>query len=95
MHLKGWAEEKVPGGKLVRIKVDYDSVVNDVKITGDFFLHPEEGLAEIEGCLRGIDVNAEQDAIAERIRQVVSSRGMTLIGLNEDALARILKEAMK
>lgn len=93
--MKGQAEEKVPGGKLVRIKVGYDSVVNYVKITGDFFLHPEEGLAEIEGCLRGIDRNAEQSTIAERVRQVVSSRDIILIGLNEDALARILKEAMK
>ena len=40
MH--GEATEKVPGGKLLRIKVDYEDKINTVVITGDFFAHPEE-----------------------------------------------------
>ncbi len=93
--MKGVAEEKIPGGKLVRIKVDYDSVVNDVKVTGDFFLHPEESVAEIENCLRSIKRDAEENFIAEKIKQVVNSKGIILIGVNEDAIARVLKAAMK
>lgn len=93
--MQGTAAEKIPGGKLVRVKVDYGNSINDVKITGDFFLHPEESITKIESCLRGIDRNLEQNVIVEKIKNVVDSNGIILVGITEDAIAKTLKEAMK
>jgi lipoate-protein ligase A len=45
---------KVPNGKLVRVsaKVEGDKIVS-ARITGDFFLHPEESIFELERALIG------------------------------------------
>jgi lipoate-protein ligase A len=45
---------KVPNGKLVRVsaKVEDDKIMS-VRITGDFFLHPEERIFELEKALAG------------------------------------------
>ena len=38
----GQAEEKVQGGKLLRIKVDYNGKIIPANKTGDFFLNPKK-----------------------------------------------------
>lgn len=93
--MQGVAAEKVQGGKLVRVRVDYGEKINDVKITGDFFLHPEEGIADMEKSLSGLEKNIQEEEIADKIREVVRSKDITLIGVTEDAVARLVKEAMK
>jgi lipoate-protein ligase A len=46
------ADYKAPGGKLVRIRLSEDQgTIKSVKITGDFFLVPEESLAKLEKML--------------------------------------------
>ena len=93
--MQGTATEKVHGGKLVRVSVDYGRSINYAKITGDFFMHPEESITDIENCLRGIDRDAQQEHIAKKIKEVVLSNGIVLVGVTEDAIARVVKEAMK
>ena len=92
--MEGTAMEKVPGGKLVRARVNYDQKIKIVKITGDFFLHPEEAIVKIEECMAGFDKNVDQGYLAEKIREVVRSEGVQLIGVTEDAIARVVKGAM-
>lgn len=93
--MNGVATYKVPGGKLVRVKVEFAHSINSVSVTGDFFMHPEEGVAEIENCIRGMDSDAPEERIAGRIRDVVNSRGIVMIGVTEDTIARLVKEAMR
>ena len=43
--------------KLIKISMSYDDkkkVINSIKITGDFFIHPEETLEILDGLLVGI-----------------------------------------
>ncbi len=48
------ADYKVPGGKLIRIRANVvGSKLASVKITGDFFLHPEGGIVGLEDALVG------------------------------------------
>ena len=48
------ASKKVPGGKLVRVHLQYDPFqLLKVSITGDFFMHPEDALEAIEDALIG------------------------------------------
>jgi len=46
------ADYKGPGGKLVRIRLTEDhGLISHVRITGDFFLIPEESLPKLEKML--------------------------------------------
>ena len=50
------AELKVPGGKLLRASsVVRGGRIVEVRITGDFFMHPEEAIDELERWLRGVE----------------------------------------
>nr|MDQ3045473.1 lipoate--protein ligase family protein [Chloroflexota bacterium] len=47
-------EYKTPGGKLVLVDfVVEDARLREVVVSGDFFLYPDEALAEITGALEG------------------------------------------
>jgi hypothetical protein len=46
------ADYKAPGGKLVRVRLkEEQGQIRSVKITGDFFLVPEESLGKLEKML--------------------------------------------
>lgn len=46
-------EYKIPGGKLVVVDCEAeDGVLRNVRISGDFFLEPDEALTRITGALR-------------------------------------------
>jgi len=50
---------KVPNGKLIRLCAELDgNELRSVKITGDFFLHPEEKIADLERSLAGQKLDA-------------------------------------
>ena len=93
--MQGIATEKVPGGKLLKIKVDYNGRINSVKITGDFFIHPEESIGDREKSLVGVEANAEEVVIVNIVSEVVKAEEIELIGINPEAIARVVKGAMK
>lgn len=93
--MEGSATEKVPGGKLVRMKIDYDEKINSAKITGDFFLHPEESISEIENSLLGISKNETEENISKKVFELVQEKNLQLIGIDPAAIARVTKAAMK
>jgi lipoate-protein ligase A len=93
MH--GVATEKVAGGKLLRVKVDCSDVIKHVSITGDFFLHPEEGIEKIESAIFGLNVNDSEEKITDIIKEVIEENGIELIGIDAEAIARNIKAAMK
>lgn len=93
MH--GIATEKVPGGKLLRVKIDYDDVIRNVSITGDFFLHPEESIEKIESALFGINVNDNEEKIINIINEVIKENNIELIGIDAEAIARTIKAAIR
>ena len=87
-------EEKIPDGKMIAIEVwASGSVVSRAKITGDFFLHPEEMIARLEGALVGIPLSAAEAEVADRIRAALG--GSELIGASADDFARIFVRAVR
>ncbi|MEM3517083.1 MAG: lipoate protein ligase C-terminal domain-containing protein, partial [Candidatus Bathyarchaeia archaeon] len=75
-------EYKVPGGKLIKVFVSIkNGVIEEIKITGDFFLHPEESIEILEEKLKGINVNEET-----KIRNVLNEffKSKTLIGATSE-----------
>jgi len=68
---------KVKGGKLLRIRVRLDKgTIKGIKITGDFFIYPEEGIFEIEKALKGINIKDIKDMLDKTIR----SKKIRIIG---------------
>jgi hypothetical protein len=73
------ASYKVPGGKLVKVKLDATSEkIERVLILGDFFVHPEETILAIEESLSGCQ--KDEELIEKKIEQTLSNSSATLIG---------------
>ena len=92
--MKYQAAKKVPGGKLVRIKIDADSNINKVQISGDFFLHPEESLPFIEEQISGLSVSTTEDLFASIIQKAITERRANFIGVSATDIAELVVEAL-
>ena len=92
---EGVARQKVPGGKLLTVKLRYEDRIAELQIVGDFFVFPEDALPKIESALVGMRVDEEAGAFSERIRSVTKHNGIELIGITPDAIAQTIKTAIK
>ncbi len=80
---------KVQGGKLVKIELEtYRSQIESVKITGDFFVHPEDALAELEHCLQGCQL--DEKTISARLEKKVYEIGCQLVGFSPADIAKAI-----
>ncbi len=93
--MEGSASQKVPGGKMLIVKVNFEQKINAVQITGDFFLYPEDSLDKIEGALIGLDINDSLEKIRGRVDDVVKKNRIEMIGINPEAIAQTIKMAVK
>ncbi|MFW9850578.1 MAG: lipoate protein ligase C-terminal domain-containing protein [Candidatus Thorarchaeota archaeon] len=80
---------KVPNGKLIKVKLSIkgDSI-ETIILTGDFFLHPEVVLDEIEKGLIG--VNLDETSIRSSIDQILRNNGAVLIGASSTDFAHAI-----
>ena len=80
---------KVPNGKMVRLEMEYDQErINDIIISGDFFMHPEDAIDLIEQALTGIEI--EEGKIKEAINKVAEEQGINFFGIDADSLTRAI-----
>ena len=88
----GKAEYKVAGGKLVRVQlVKKEGRIEKLKITGDFFLHPEELIEDLEKALVGQALNlSDLDGF---IGAFIERRGATLLGASPEDFAKCITMA--
>ncbi|NPV75400.1 MAG: hypothetical protein HPY59_03395 [Anaerolineae bacterium] len=96
MLKQGKAIKKIPGGKLVRVDVTYSPArLESVKITGDFFLHPEDLLVAMENRLTGAALPLSKPQMASDLQALLDEQGATLIGFSPADLMDILEEALQ
>lgn len=76
-------------GKLLKIFVDYDEKIRKITITGDFFMHPEEGIETLQKGLEGTPVDKE--AIKNRLDELLS--GFEAYGFDSEQLANAIAAA--
>jgi lipoate-protein ligase A len=88
------AKQKVKEGKVVKVEVDCDELIRNVKITGDFFLHPEDILEEIEKSMVGLERNADEETITSNILKVIADRDVQMIGISPESIALLIREAL-
>ena len=88
----GKAEYKVEGGKLVKVQLQKrGNAIGKIKITGDFFLHPEELIEEMERRLEGRLLD-EVD-LAEHINALVEKNEAVMLGASPEDFARCIMMA--
>lgn len=93
--MKGIATKKVPGGKLLRVKSEFQEVVESVQLTGDFFLHPEDALGGLEKSLEGIAVDSPAEIFLERLREAIQKNNIELIGVSPEDIVSTLLESLQ
>ena len=89
-----YAELKVPKGKLLRVRFSIDdSRIRDIRFTGDFFLHPEEALKDLESALKGKPANMK--TLEQEIVDFFKRSRCTLIGVTPESFAKVIDLALK
>jgi lipoate---protein ligase len=90
----GTVTRKIPGGKLVRLDVSYDTHIENVKITGDFFLHPEDVLELIQQIIIGSRLPLQKNELIIKIEQLLADQKAEFVGVSVVDLINILDEAI-
>jgi hypothetical protein len=80
---------KVPGGKLLKIKLTpSEGRILVIVIKGDFFLHPEETLVALEEFLAGKEL--DEATLAADIQDFLDEAGATLVGASAADMAKAI-----
>ena len=95
--MQGVHTEKVPGGKLIRVKVDLnpeEGLIEDVQMHGDFFIYPEDFVENIEQLLVNLDQKDGEESISAALSRLVEEEGAELVGITPEAIAKTFKTAL-
>ncbi len=85
---------KIPAGKLVRMDITYTKQIDELIITGDFFLHPEEALDSIVSELKKASLPLQPAMVLTRLEKMLDGMDAQLIGVSPEDLVSILDEAL-
>ncbi len=88
------ADYKAPGGKLLRIRLrEEDGIIKSVKITGDFFLVPEDSLPKLEKMLEDAPIReAELKLLVDRFFRGTGAQGL---GVTPDDFVRAILSTVR
>lgn len=88
-------EFKVPGGKLVVVDLSVaDGRLTNVRVSGDFFLEPDEALAAIDAALTDLPVESDAKTIAATVTAALPE-GTTMLGFSAEAVATTVRRALQ
>jgi lipoate-protein ligase A len=91
--MSGRSEIKVPGGKLIRVDCAVvNGIVASIIITGDFFLHPEDGIQELEKEI--MMLRAEPEILQSHVMSFFQ-KGYKLVGAQPEDFAKAVVEAAR
>jgi lipoate---protein ligase len=85
---------KMPGGKLIRVDFDViDGALQDVMVSGDFFLYPDESLEAITAALVGLQAEMDEAGIAAAVSAAIPP-GTEWLGASPEGLAIAVRRAL-
>jgi lipoate-protein ligase A len=88
-------EFKVPGGKLVVADLEVvDDRLAQVRISGDFFLEPDDALDAINAALNGQPAETDARALAAAVQGALPE-GASLLGFSPEAVATAVRRALQ
>ncbi len=80
---------KVPNGKLLKVTVEFEKErIIKVHVKGDFFIHPEESLDDLETVLRGMEYNRK--SVSDAVERFFGRRGVVAFGITPKAVTDAL-----
>jgi lipoate---protein ligase len=87
-------EYKVPGGKLVAVDVDVEEGrLARARLSGDFFLEPDDALEDINAALNGMPETASAAQLAQAIEGAVD-HGVSLVGFTPESVGIAVRRAL-
>lgn len=76
-------------GKLLKIEIEVvNNSISKLKIYGDFFLHPEEGIEIIEENLLGCSYDF--NIIKQKIDTILKQNNIQAVGIDSSSLAEAI-----
>lgn len=81
------AKKKVEGGKLIEVRVE-----DDIRIFGDFFMHPEEEITRLETVVAE-NVDDGVEPTREAVETFLREDNIDLLGVDADDIAETAVEA--
>ncbi len=88
------ADYKAPGGKLVRVRLKEEKgKILSLRLSGDFFLVPEEKLGELEKILE--DAPLRESELQKLIERFFKAAQVQTLGVTPDDLVRALLSAQE
>ena len=83
-------KKKSENGKVIEVELDYsDNVIFDIKISGDFFAHPEDSIDNLQKSLYNAKKSDIEKIVTENLKDT------QLFGIVEKDICSIIVEAMK
>lgn len=83
---------KVINGKLLKIKFQLNNnIIESFNLRGDFFIHPEDELENIEKFLIGLKI----DNIDRSLNDFLKKNHIQVLGFNPIDLKKAIKNAME
>jgi lipoate-protein ligase A len=87
-------EYKVPGGKLVVVDLEErDGRIAGFRLAGDFFLEPDDALADIDAAVNGLPIEADVATIAAAVRSALPE-GAQLLGFTPESVGTAVRRAL-
>ena len=88
-------EFKVPGGKLVVVDLEVvDDRIADFRLSGDFFLEPDEALAAIDAAINGMPAESDARTLAAAVQQALPE-GAQLLGFAPESVSTAIRRALQ
>ena len=85
------AEYKIPGGKLLACTIETDGDrIRELKISGDFFMHPEESITELERTILG----SKTIDYPQRIHGYFENHKIILYGVTPEDFVKVIQIAL-
>jgi hypothetical protein len=86
------ASRKVEGGKFLKLVLEDGAIT----IVGDFFVHPEEAIEDVEAVveteLDAADGDVQAAAVRGALEEYVEAEGIDLVGITPEAIAKLAVE---
>jgi lipoate---protein ligase len=80
---------KVPEGKLIKIFLEQEEGnIKSIKITGDFFIYPEEKIGALESALLGEGL--VEDKLIAKLKQQEDRCGLEMFGVDMESIVKTI-----
>ena len=85
------AEYKIPGGKLLACELTLtDGRISDIKLFGDFFMHPEAAIIDLESAIR----DATPLTYSDKIQGFFKDSDIVLYGVSPQDFIQVIRLAL-